>query len=125
MRRDVKMVSARGVSAPQHDFVRQVQLQFQVPPSIVCDRFACGSVMEAEFISVLDGYATHGMGREGDLEIAEFVLAVSLSSDRWDYTDLNEAAPGGRAPHTDMRVEDRVRASSTASSGCALGADES
>ena len=89
VRRDVKSLSARGIIAPQHEFVRQVHFQFQVPPLIVFDRFSCGSVLEADFISVLDWYATHGKGREGDLAIAKFVLAVSFSSGRWDYTDLN------------------------------------
>ena len=43
---------------------------YQNSPPIVCDRFACESVLEVEFVSILNWYATHGKGQEGDMAIA-------------------------------------------------------
>ena len=84
VRRDVKMIVDCWVSALQHDLVRQLQYMFPVPAPIVCDRFACEAVLEAEFVSIMDGYATHVKCDNGDPIVAEFVLAASLSSSRWE-----------------------------------------
>ena len=84
VRRDVKMVVDCWVSALQHDSVMQLQYMFPVPTPIVCDRFACETVLEAEFFSIMDGYAPHVKCDDGDPIVAEFVLAASLSSSRWD-----------------------------------------
>ena len=82
---------------------RQVKYQYSIPPAIVCEWFACESVLEADFVSVLDGFVTHSKGREGDLAIAEFVMTVSLSAGRWNYEDPNDPAPAGRSTFVDMR----------------------
>ena len=72
------------------------------------DRFACEYVLEAEFVSILDGYATHGKCQEWVMAIAEFFLVGALFSGRWHYTYSNDPEHGGKTPYVDMRSKGHV-----------------
>ena len=102
---DVQRVARHGVSASFHAFVGTTTFGFQVPPEVVCDRFACHSELEAEFITVVDGYAPRMLGPLGCTMTAEFISAVSLASGRWDYTDKTPSFDV-RSPPTRMSKAD-------------------
>lgn len=105
-RLDVERAEKFGSNAIHRAMVGAVQLMFQVPEAIECDRFACRSDLEAWYITLVDGWMTRGRRTDDDVPFAEFILSAAIEAGVWNYRDSNEPEPANVNPVRDMRAPD-------------------
>ena len=103
-RPDVRRVETHGANAHRRAMVELVTYAYQVPRSVMCDRFAVRGRRDAEYIAVFDNFVLHQRGGRSDLAIVEFLVSSVLLRDLPSYRDDCNPSPAGAPPLTAMRA---------------------